>query len=565
MSLEVNKAQMTPDNQQGGISRSLALGRILHFEALMRRRLGEVRAQRYVRLHNYYAGQNLPPDNVDQPLMINYFKQIVDKHCSYLWGQYKNRLVEMRFTPFGKDNLDPQSLDEATKYGRKIKALWDWIYDQNRLDVTLWQASHNAGLYGDGVLEIQYNPFERRVQIESILPEYFHAMWEISNMQKLEEVVIAYPIDRIMALERYGTSGNDQFLGYKAVNPNYLPGIGILWKRWSHTSTQVWVDDTCVLNENNPYMPTQGSNIFPGVIPFIHIPNMAAGSEYFGYGDAEAILFLQDELNRRMADMGDVVNVHAHPIVTLQKFTGDTNDLPVGPDAIWDLGREGEASRLEGTGPGPEVMNYVDAVKKAMHETSGMPETAYGSHSGGTSHNSGIALAMAMMPVVERAKWKRLRWKQAMKELVKMSFYILQNRDPQLLEALGLDYQKMLMYNIEPLFADVLPKEQLQVVNEAVATYSNAVRSLERTLEGLGEEDIQTEITRIKADMQFKAQMEAPTPPSSGGSAGKNSESGVGGAAELPGGIGANAGKPGTLIASPELDRTDNVGLSNAV
>jgi len=548
-----------PDEQPRGISRSMALGRVLHFESLMRRRLGEVRAQRYVRLHNYYAGQNLPPDNVEQPLMINYFKAIVDKHTAYLWGQWKRRLVEVRFTPRGKDDMDADELEAAVAYGRRIKAYWDSVYDGNRLNKTLWQASKNASLYGDGVLEVQYSEVERRIVIEALLPEYFHCIWDISNMQRLEEVIIAYPIDRVIALEKYGVAGNEEFLGYQVINPNYLPGIGILWKRWTHASCQVWVDEMCVLNRPNPYIPAWKGNIFPGLIPFIHVPNMQAGAEYFGYGDAEAILLLQDEYNRRMADAGDVVNVHAHPIITLKNFSGDQNDLPVGPDAVWDLGREGEAKRLEGAGPGPDTMAYVAEVKKAMHETAAMPESAFGTKSGGQSHSSGIALTMAMMPVVERAREKRIGWQEAIKELVKMTFYLLAVRDPALLEAQGLDYARILLYDIEPVFADVLPKDELQVVNEAVATYANGLRSLERSLEHLGEEDIQTEIERIKEDMAFKASVAQPTPPPEGGTAGKNSEVGNGGTPQIPGSIGASASKPGILIKSPETDQTDAI------
>lgn len=561
MTLQVT-TRPAPDGQQHGISRNLALGRIMHFEALMRRRLGEVRAQRYVRLHNYYAGQFLPPENVDQPLMVNWFKQIVDKHTSYLWGQWKKRLFEWRVTPIGKDDMDDASLQDATEYGRKIKRFLDRLYDENRGNVTFWQASKNGALYGDSVLEVRYEERERRIVIESVLPEYFHAMWDIANMQKLQEVIIAYPIDRVMALEQYGTSGNDQFIGYQAVNPHYLPGIGVLWKRWSNTSTQVWVDDANVLNMNNPYMPQWQGNLYPGIIPFIHVPNMQAGSEYFGYGDAEAILLLQDEINRRLADMGDIVNSHAHPIITLKKFTGSQEDLTVGPDSIWDLGREGEAERLEGTGPSPDLMSYLQEVKTAMHETSSMPEVAYGTKKGGSSHNSGLALTMAMMPVVERAREKRIRWQDSLKELAKMCFYMLYVRDPQLLESQGLDYKRILMYDIDPIFADVLPKEELQEVNEAVATYANGLRSLERALETMGEEDVQTEIARIKQDMLFKASVATPTPPAGGGTTGQNSDQGVGGSADLPGGIGASAGKPGTLIKSNDQEQTDNVSMN---
>jgi hypothetical protein len=555
-----------PDGQQHGISRSLALGRILHFEALMRRRLGEVRAQRYIRLYNYYSNQELPPDNVDQPLLVNYFKQITDKHTSYLWGQWKERLFSWRVTPIGKEEMTPAEVDEAVAYGRKIKRFLDRIYDENSGNVTFWQASKNGCLYGDSMLEVRFDEVERRIVIENVLPEYFHAMWDISNMQKLNEVIIAYPIDRVLALEQYGTSGNDQFLGYQAVNPQYLPGIGVLWKRWATTSTQIWVDDCNVINQPNPYMPRdEQGNIYPGIIPFIHIPNMQAGAEYFGYSDGENMMQLQDEINRRLADMGDSVNMHSHAIVTLKNFSGNTMDLPVGPDAIWDLGRDGEANRLEGTGPAPETMEYVHEVKTTMYETSSMPESAFGTHRGGSSHNSGIAIALTMMPVVERSREKRIRWAKGLTDLAKMIFYMLYVRDQALLESQGLDYRRVLMYKIEPVFAEILPKDELQEVNEAVALYANGLRSLERALEKLGEDDVLTEVRRIQQDMMMKAQMGGTTPPAEGGTAGKNSDTGVGGSADLPGGIGASAGKPGTLIQSPDLESVDNVNLSNSI
>lgn len=550
-----------PDNSQHGISRHLALGRVLHFESLMRRRLGEVREQRYIRMYQYYSGQNLPPDNVDQPLLINHFARICEKHTGYLWGQYKDHVSEFRARLINRDDADEGQKQEAATIARNIKRLLDRvIYQDNHGDVTLDQSALNGSIYGDSVLEVSYNEEERRIQIDNVLPEYFHAMWDITNMQKLQEVIVAYPVDRVMALEQWGSSGNDQFLGYQAVNPHYLPGVGVLWKRWSSTSFQVWIDDVCVMNGPNPYMPTDSEgNIFPGMIPFIHVPNMQAGADYWGYSDGEAIIALQDELNRRMADMGDIVNSHAHPIIVLKNFSGTQEDLPVGADAIWDVGRDGEATRLDGAGPGPEAITYLEKVKQEMQETSSMPAIAYGSHQGSMSHTAGVALAMAMMPVTERAKRKRLRWKEALKLLCKQIFWILQVRDPDFLKSYGLTYDQIQLFEIEPIFADILPKDELQEVNEAVATVANGLRSKERALEKLGEDDIPGELARIQADMQFAASMGATT-----GQGGQNSDQGQGGSNMLPGGIGADQGKPGILIKSQEVDQPDNVGLDQA-
>src|SRR4029077_16552881 len=410
--------------------------------------------------------------------------------------------------------------------------------------------------------EIQYDEIYRRVKVDSLLPEYFHARWEITNMDKLLEVIVAYPIDRADALELYKTSGNDHYLGYKEINPEYLPGIGILWKRWTPTAYQVWVDDVNVISAINPYMPIDGKgNVFPGLLPFIHIKNLQAGSDYWGYSDGESCLGLIDELNRRMADVGDIVNTHAHPIVTLTNFNGRVSDLPVGPDAVWDLGKDGKAERLEGIGPTPELMSYVEAVKKEMYETSAMPETTYGSRgSGGTSHSSGIALSMAMMPVVERSKEKRIFWRAGLRQLAQMTFYLLASRDPGILAAAGLTYAKICLFDIDPIFADILPKDKLQSVNENVSLSASGLRSQQRALEDLGEQDIPAEVKRIKEDMLFRASVGQPTPPPEG-TAGKNSEEGAGGSNALPGGISPSLQKPGTMIKSSMLPQMDNVSL----
>lgn len=560
------------DNMLQGVSRSLALGRILYFESFMRRRLGEVRAQRYIRLYNYYSGQNLPPDNVDQPLGINYVARICDKHTSYLWGQYKRHVVDFRISFVNKDDLTPEQKQEADQIARRIKKLlYRILFEENHGDRLLDKAALNGAIYGDSVFEVSYDETQRRVKIETVLPEYFHCMWDITDMARLYEVIVAYPIDRSLAAEQWGSTGNDQFLGYQAINPNYTPGIGILWKRWSTTSFQVWVDDVCVRNEPNPYMPMDDvGNIYPGVIPFVHIPNLQAGSEYYGYGDAEPMLLIQDEINRRVADMGDIVSNHAHPIVTLKHFSGDQNDLPVGPDAIWDLGKDGEADRLEGTGPGAEAMDYLDQLKQIMHDTSNIPAIAYGSMSSGggsrgMSHTAGSALSIAFMPILERAMKKRILWKDALKQLCQMIFYLLYVRDPDLLASYDLSYPLIQLFEVEPLFADILPKDELQNVNEQVALTSNMLRSIENALEQLGMDDIPAEMQRIQQDAQLKASLAMPTPPASGGTAGKNSDKGQGGSNQLPGGIGGSAGKPGVLIKSPDLDTIDNVGLeSNA-
>src|SRR5260221_1625413 len=366
--------------QAVGLQRSTALARILHFENTMHRRLGNTRPMRYVRLFNYYTAQNLPPDNVEQPLGINLFKAICDKHTSYLWGQWQRDIVGFRVKPRTTEEPEnPQS--------KSIRRWIDDLLDANNKNALLWRASHNQSVYGDAFLRLRWEAVERRVVIESLLPEYVHCRWDVNNMEKLTEVIVSYPIDRLDAQEKYGTAGNPA-INYNLVNPEYIPGFGIFWEHWTPTSYRQWIDDVLISEGPNPYMwQDQDGTIWPGIVPFIHIPNMRIEGEYWGFSDGQSMLFLQDELNRRMADLGDTVNNHAHPIVTLNNYHGDQQDLPVGPDAVWDLGREGKAGLLQWTGTPPAVEEYVQLILKMIYDTSNLPEASFGrsSRGGGSS------------------------------------------------------------------------------------------------------------------------------------------------------------------------------------
>lgn len=518
---------------QGATAKSLALSRIMYFESQMHRRMGLVRPMRYIRLWNYYASTNLPPDNVEQPLSVNYFKAICDKHTGFLWGEYDESLIDWSVRP--KDRATPEDDISITIRRYLEQLLWD-----NDGNILLWDASLNASVYGDAVLRLRWDLTEDRVVIENLLPEYFHCRWDTANMRKMTEVIVAYPIDRLDAYERYGTYGNPS-INYNIINPQYMPGMGVYWEHWTTKTYQIWIDDMLVRNEPNPYMwQDQAGNVYPGVIPFVHIPNMRMGGEYYGFGDAESIMLIQDEINRRLGDQGDIVNNHAHPIVVVKNFHGDQEDLPVGPDAVWNLGLNGEADILEAKG-NPMAMEYLQQIMMNMLDTSGMPEVAFGrqSRSNGRAQSSATALQLIMMPVVERAKRKRIQWSDGLKKMVHIAMFIQEVYKPG---SMGFHLSDINNYLIAPQFASILPRDRLQSVNENVALVINGLRPLARALEDLGEQDISEQINSIVKEAEWRAGLEQTL-------GGQNSDQGQGGSPNVPGGPGAKT-KPGSPVKS---------------
>jgi hypothetical protein len=193
-------------------------------------------------------------------------------------------------------------------------------------------------------------------------------------------------------------------------------------------------------------------------------------------------------------------------------------------------------------------LEYIHLLQQMMNDIANMPQVAFGrgmrgsgSDSGGSSsRTSGIALQMAMSPVVERAKTKRIFWDIVLKNLARMVVYITAVKDPDMLP---FSYAAYNNYDIAPVFAPILPRDRLAVVNEVVARSNALLMSIPRALEVLGEEDISAEDGRIRSDARFKARlglMAAPVP------GGKNSDRGNGGSSSQQNGPGSKSRRSGS-------------------
>jgi hypothetical protein len=307
-------ARVPPDNDH--------YGRVLAFEDHHARRFGTSRLMRYLENRQYYHGAQ-EPDNVEQPLGIRYIPRIIEKHVHYLWGQYEHDIVNWVVT-----SDDPDADDLTTKVTRALYALMRRI---NANDIFL-RGSLDGSLYGDTVFKLRYQQ-EKGATVEVVLPEYYHAIWHPLETGTTLEAVIAYPLERGVARRLFGVD---------------LPQVGsyrhapldadllVVWEWWSAEETMLALDDTVVAHTANPYRVRPSE---PAWIPLVHIPNLPVNGEYYGFGDAEAVHSLQDELNLRLADLGDIVNYHAHPIVLLRNIFKNPSQFEVGPDKVWDLGR----------------------------------------------------------------------------------------------------------------------------------------------------------------------------------------------------------------------------------
>ena len=467
----------------GLAGRQDAYMRILSWEATMTRRRNKSRLQRYQESWFFYIGENISPGEYIQPLEINYIQATCEAHASYLWGQWEPQ-----------DRLVSWTLKSRNTKGDQAdtKVMLQWIESLfNGHEDLLFASGLNQSIFGDAILRPRYDPLMEMITPESVLPEYYHARWSAHDINDIKEVIISYPIDRGDAEDQFGTRGDST---YATAVLGRAQKYAIYWELWTTECHEIWIDNVRVFEEPNFLVDTAGN---PGQIPFVHIPGVRAGGEYYGQSDVEPVLLLQDELNRKMADNGDIISYAAHPIIQVRNYFGKVEKLPVGPDAIWDMGRDGEAAYLSGGTPPVDIEKYVDRLLNIFQDLSHMPAAAFGRSE--TAQASALALAMEMMPVTQRVGWKRLQWKQGLIAYVHMAARIAEHYD-----ILPFARKDLLRYSIIPSFAGILPKDRSAAVQDNVSLVSAGLRTIQRALEDLGELDAATEAGKIIEELLMK-------------------------------------------------------------
>lgn len=475
--------------------------RLLQFEMAHRRRLGRPRIVQYLINRRYYYGDNNQPDDVNQPLGIRYVPRVVNKHVHYLFGEWENDIVDWVVSPLERDDEEEQ--DTAANISRAIYQ----VMRRADADTLLYRGALDGSIYGDSVFKLRYSHELGGATFETVLPEYYHAMWHPLNVSHTTEAIIAYNLDRTIAHRMFGTIGNPRYHNRMSLLD---PGFAVVWEHWTPWDYHLVVDDEMVSEGPNPYapIPRPGEEPRPAWLPLLHIANQSVNGEYYGFGDAEPIMELQDELNMRIADFGDIINYHAHPITVVNNYFGRFEDLKTGPDVVWDMGREGEAKYLEWDGPAPGVMEYIELLMKVIFDTSSLTGVAFGRSE--QSQASGSALVVQMLPVVEIVRRKRAVWGPVLRKLAgqMLELEAMSMTPAAFKKTYKFSPQDLSRFEITAKWAPILPRDRMNVVNENVALLVNKARSVVTALKDLGTDDPEEERERIIKDLKEFADIE---------------------------------------------------------
>jgi hypothetical protein len=227
--------------------------------------------------------------------------------------------------------------------------------------------------------------------------------------------------------------------------------------------------------------------------------NTTVSNQPWGKSDIADILSINRQYNEVATDVADIINYHAAPvtIITGAKIA----NLEKGAKKVWaGLPSDAQVYNLENGVDLKGPMTFLEMLKRAMHEMTGVPETALG-QAQPISNTSGVALAIQYQPAMNRHSMKKI---PATVGLNRLNEYILRTLftfDPQRLvydpttqgmlqegQAEILDPRDPLTYQTDCHWPTPLPVDKLIKLNEIQMMFQLGLESNRGALKDLGEE-----------------------------------------------------------------------------
>ncbi len=357
-----------------------------------------------------------------------------------------------------------------------LKRVWEV---DNVKENILWEIGQQGSVAGDVFVKVAYDPayadsagalHPGRVRILPLHPAHCFPEWHPHDKDRLLRFKLKYRF--------WGTApeGTRQVFTYVEIMTDEM--------------IEEYVNDELIDSRPNPM----------GTIPVVHIPNVRISASPWGASDISDVIPLNREYNEKALEISDILNYHSAPVTIM---TGaKMSNLERGAKKVWAIPSEkANVFNLEGgtsaIGPGLEYMNLI---KQAMHEMTGVPANALGEEQA-ISNTSGVALSITYLPMMQRYHMKKMTYGEGFAKinaLVLRTLFIfepntvLYNPDTEgMLEpgqAMAVDPADPAAYQTVTHWPEPLPTDRLVALNEIQAAMALGLESKRGALKRLGEE-----------------------------------------------------------------------------
>ncbi len=407
---------------------------------------------------DFYEGRQWPARSRSRTLTFNYARTLIHKTASYVLND-----VSYAVEP-------PQGGEEAA---RRAEAALARVADEHDVAQIDFDTEIDASVLGDGAYKVWWDAAERRVRVTTPDVQGLYAWWSGDDTSRVWRVVSRYRLSPEEAEALHGT----------AQSPRKPSAEVDIVEVWTDARFELWVDDILADDRPNPY----------GFIPFVLFPNLREPKRFWGTSDLESVKEPLRELNRALTQLSSILEISGNPIAVLENVQ-EARDIAVEPGAVWELPEKARAyllDLLQGGGVQLHV-EYVHLVYRALHDLAEAPRAAFGEGAGALS---GVALNIALDPLLKKVQRKRLIRGSAHRRRNEMALRLLEQ----------FTGESFAPYRSRVLWGPVLPQDRSRLIADERTLVDTGIHSRRRAASELGVEDPQSEFERWMEEERERA------------------------------------------------------------
>jgi hypothetical protein len=410
----------------------------------------------------------------ESQMVYNYYRAFTDYIINFSFG----RGAVFR-SPYPTEAIIPDILQRV------------WEVDNDKHGV-MWEMGQQGGVSGDCFVKVAYE-------------EAFTDSVGRTHPGKVRIL----PLNSSFCFPEFHPHDRERLIRFKLKYRFW--GTSLEGTRQVYTYTEILTDDRIEEYINDELIDSRPNPI--GVVPIVHIPNVRVSGSPWGLSDAHDIIVLNRSYNEIATDVADIVNYHAAPVTVI---TGaKASSLEKGPKKVWGgLPKDAQVFNLEGGGQGLQgALQYLEIIKRSMHEMIGVPESALGQVQP-ISNTSGVALAIQYQPLMNRYNQKIVQYSRGLQMINELVLLTLGAKEPELFtynpdfngpikpdQIAVLDLNNPITYETTVHFPQPLPLDKLIVLNEIQTKMQMNLESRKGALRTLGEEFPDEKLDEIRTEL----------------------------------------------------------------
>ncbi len=175
----------------------------------------------------------------------------------------------------------------------------------------------------------------------------------------------------------------------------------------------------------NQQLIDEGENPL-GMIPLVHIQNVAQPYYYEGVSDVEGLIPLQDELNTRLSDRANRITFQSFRMYLAKGIEG-FDQRPVSPGRMWSTDNpDASIEEFGGDRATPSEDIHITEIRESMDKVSCVSPVVAGVLKNRVGNlTSAVALRLTLMGMMAKTERKRHTYGNGLKDITRMILEIL--------------------------------------------------------------------------------------------------------------------------------------------